>query len=90
MAKAEVQQLVELLHLRQRSLSGTLGGGFPQLRASLWHSKASVTSAAQALTPQMTENKAKVQTPSEFCARLPASASICWCRTTLLREMLGW
>ncbi|KAK9809554.1 hypothetical protein WJX73_001073 [Symbiochloris irregularis] len=60
-AKQEVQQLVELLHLRQRSLSGTLGGGFPQLRASLWHSKASITSAAQALTPQMTENKAKVE-----------------------------
>ena len=59
-ARREVGQLAELLMLRQRGLAATLGGGYPQLRSSLWHSEASVTSAAQALTPQMTENKSKV------------------------------
>ena len=60
MAREEAQQLAELLTYRQRSISGTLGGGFPLMRASLWHSDTAVASAAQSLTPQMTENQAKV------------------------------
>ena len=60
MAREEAQQLAELLTFRQRSVSATLGGNFPHMRASLWHSEAAVAAAAQALTPQMTENQSKV------------------------------
>ena len=61
-AREEAQQLAELLTYRQRSIAGTLGGGFPLMRASLWHSETAVAAAAQSLTPQMTENQAKVCT----------------------------
>lgn len=60
MAREEAQQLAELLTFRQRGISATLGGNFPHMRASLWHSEAAVAAAAQALTPQMTENQSKV------------------------------
>lgn len=39
------------------------GDGFPELRASLWQAEASVAAAAQALVPQMTENRKKVGIP---------------------------
>ena len=59
-AAAECAALVELLELRQGSLAASLDGGFPDLRATVWQSEASVQAAAQALTPQMTENKKRV------------------------------
>eukprot|EP00198_Chlamydomonas_reinhardtii_P011352 XP_001700689.1 predicted protein [Chlamydomonas reinhardtii] len=35
--------------------------GFPELRASLWQAESSVAAAVQALSPQMTENRKKVE-----------------------------
>lgn len=61
---AEVQRegasVVQLLQQRQEALAGTLGQHFPELRSTAWQSESSVQAAAQALTPQMTENKKKV------------------------------
>ncbi|CAK0760991.1 hypothetical protein CVIRNUC_002818 [Coccomyxa viridis] len=59
--KREAAQVVELLDLRQGGLTQTLDGGFPELRNSVWQSEVSVQSAVQALTPQMTENKKRVE-----------------------------
>eukprot|EP00887_Chlorella_sp_A99_P000959 scaffold5.g959.t1 len=39
----------------------TLDGGFPELRHTVWQSASAVQAAVQALTPQMTENKARVE-----------------------------
>lgn len=57
---------MELLELRSAALAATLGGpacpgGFPELRATVWQSEASVQAAVQALTPQMAENKKRVR-----------------------------
>ncbi|KAL4438050.1 hypothetical protein ABPG77_004271 [Micractinium sp. CCAP 211/92] len=60
-ARRECASLVELLDLRQGSLAATLEGGFPELRATVWQSEASVQAAVQALTPQMTENKKRAE-----------------------------
>eukprot|EP00878_Enallax_costatus_P007732 GHUV01008093.1.p1 GENE.GHUV01008093.1~~GHUV01008093.1.p1 ORF type:complete len:282 (+),score=113.63 GHUV01008093.1:347-1192(+) len=58
---AECSTLVELLEGRQAALTATLSGAFPELRATVWQSEASVQAAVQALTPQMTENKRKTE-----------------------------
>jgi len=62
---AEVQQegasVVELLQQRQEALASTLGLQFPDMRNTAWQSESSVQAAAQSLTPQMTENKKKVE-----------------------------
>ncbi|DBB08177.1 TPA: hypothetical protein ACH3X3_008361 [Trebouxia sp. C0006] len=62
---AEVQQegasVVELLQQRQAGLAATLGQQFPEMRNTTWQSESSVQAAAQTLTPQMTENKKKVE-----------------------------
>ncbi len=50
-AAAEAGQVVELLDLRQGGLAQTLEGGFPELRASAWHSEAAVQAAVQARAP---------------------------------------
>lgn len=60
-ARRECASLVELLDLRQGGLAAALEGGFPELRATVWQSEASVQAAVQALTPQMTENKKRVR-----------------------------
>lgn len=60
-AAAEAATLVELLEGRQAALAAALDGAFPELRATVWQSEASVQSAVQALTPQMTENKRKAE-----------------------------
>ncbi|KAL4425569.1 hypothetical protein ABPG75_009585 [Micractinium tetrahymenae] len=60
-ARRECASLVELLDLRQGGLAATLDGGFPELRATVWQSEASVQAAVQALTPQMTENKKRAE-----------------------------
>ena len=39
----------------------TLDGGFPELRQTVWQSAATVQAAVQALTPQMAENKSRVE-----------------------------
>jgi MoxR-like ATPase len=52
---------VEVLALRQGSLAATLGGAFPELRDTVWQSEAAVQAAAQALTPQMTENRKRAE-----------------------------
>ncbi|KAK9830840.1 hypothetical protein WJX74_009470 [Apatococcus lobatus] len=61
---AEVQQevtdLVQLLTSRQGELASMLNG-FPQLRSTIWFSEASQQAAVQSLTPQMTENRGKVE-----------------------------
>lgn len=57
----EASSLVELLEGRQRSLAITLEGDFQELRTTVWQSEGSVQSAVQALVPQMTENKRKVE-----------------------------
>jgi MoxR-like ATPase len=59
-AAREAAALVEVLALRQGSLAATLGGAFPELRDTVWQSEAAVQAAAQALTPQMTENRKRV------------------------------
>ena len=46
-AAAECAALVELLELRQGSLAASLDGGFPDLRATVWQSEASVQAALQ-------------------------------------------
>ncbi|PNW69580.1 hypothetical protein CHLRE_48g761147v5, partial [Chlamydomonas reinhardtii] len=61
-AGAEVAQLVSLLEARHAALASNLeGDGFPELRASLWQAESSVAAAVQALSPQMTENRKKVE-----------------------------
>ena len=68
-----MRQLLETKHAR---LAATLDGNYPQLKASVWHSEASQQSAVQTLTPQMTENKAKVRRrrrPSSF--RVPQAVN---------------
>ena len=52
---------MELLELRHGGLTATLDGGFPELRHTIWESEASMQTAVQALTPQMTENKKRVE-----------------------------
>jgi MoxR-like ATPase len=60
-ALTECSTLVELLESRQSALAATLEGAFPELRATVWQSEASVQAAVQALTPQITENKRKTE-----------------------------
>ncbi|KAK9854189.1 hypothetical protein WJX84_008891, partial [Apatococcus fuscideae] len=56
----EVTDLVQLLTSRQAELASMLNG-FPQLRSTIWFSEASQQAAVQSLTPQMTENRGKVE-----------------------------
>jgi len=60
-ALKEASSLVELLDLRQGGLAATLDGDFPELRSSIWLSEASAAAAAQALAPQMDENRRRVE-----------------------------
>lgn len=46
-ALAECGTLVELLQGRQAALAATLEGAFPELRATVWQSEASVQAAVQ-------------------------------------------
>lgn len=46
-ALAECSTLVELLEARQAALAATLEGAFPELRATIWQSEASVQAAVQ-------------------------------------------
>jgi MoxR-like ATPase len=46
-ALAECGTLVELLQSRQAALAATLEGAFPELRATVWQSEASVQAAVQ-------------------------------------------
>lgn len=46
-ALAECATLVELLQGRQAALAATLEGAFPELRATVWQSEASVQAAVQ-------------------------------------------
>lgn len=57
----EVSSLVELLETRHSGLTKTMDGQFPQLRSTVWQSQGSVQAAVQSLTPQMTENKKKLE-----------------------------
>jgi MoxR-like ATPase len=52
---------VELLDLRQGGLAATLDGDFPELRATLWQSESTAAAAAQALAPQMEENRKRLE-----------------------------
>lgn len=60
----EAEDLVGLLKARHAELSVSLDspdGGFPDLRGSVWQAPGSAQAAAQTLTPQMTENRKKVE-----------------------------
>eukprot|EP00803_Ostreobium_quekettii_P008827 evm.model.scf_2565.2 EVM.evm.TU.scf_2565.2 scf_2565:6735-11572(+) len=57
----EVSSLVDLLETRHSGLTKTMDGQFPQLRSTVWQSQGSVQAAVQSLTPQMTENKKKLE-----------------------------
>jgi MoxR-like ATPase len=46
-AAAEAATLVELLEGRQAALAAALDGQFPELRATVWQSEASVQAAVQ-------------------------------------------
>lgn len=46
-ALAECSTLVQLLEARQATLAATLEGAFPELRATVWQSEASVQAAVQ-------------------------------------------
>lgn len=46
-ALSECSTLVELLESRQAALAATLEGAFPELRATVWQSEASVQAAVQ-------------------------------------------
>lgn len=46
-ALTECSTLVELLESRQSALAATLEGAFPELRATVWQSEASVQAAVQ-------------------------------------------
>ena len=60
-AAKEAANLVELLDLRQEGLAATLDGDFPELRSTVWLSEAGAAAAAQALGPQMAENRKRVE-----------------------------
>ncbi len=63
-AAQEAQSLAQLLQARHAALTATLDspdGGFPELRSSVWQAQGSSQAAAQALVPQMTENRKKVE-----------------------------
>lgn len=60
-AAREAADLVELLDMRQAGLAATLDGNFPELRSTVWLSEAGAAAAAQALAPQMVENRKRVE-----------------------------
>ena len=60
-AQREAASLVELLDMRQAGLAATLDGDFPELRSTVWLSEAAAGAAAQALAPQMAENRKRVE-----------------------------
>ncbi|KAL4519632.1 hypothetical protein Ndes2437A_g07814 [Nannochloris sp. 'desiccata'] len=60
-ARQEATDLVDLLQMRQAGLAATLDGDFPELRSSVWLSEAAAATAAQALAPQMVENRKRVE-----------------------------
>ena len=60
-ASKEAADLVDLLQMRQAGLAATLDGDFPELRSSVWISEAAAATAAQALAPQMVENRKRVE-----------------------------
>lgn len=66
----ETSLLVGLLDSRHAILTAQLDGGFPELRRCVWQSPASIQAAAQALGPQMAENKKKVCYMPMVCMRL--------------------
>jgi len=58
-AANEAGVLVSLLEERHAALAGSLGAGFPELRASLWHSEASVQASVQvSLVPHLVRRSA--------------------------------
>jgi MoxR-like ATPase len=60
-ASQEAADLVDLLQMRQAGLAATLDGDFPELRSSVWLSEAAAATAAQAMAPQMVENRKRVE-----------------------------
>lgn len=63
-AAVEARSLVELLSARHGELCTVLeapAGGYPDLRSSVWQAPASAQAAAQALGPQMAENRKRVR-----------------------------
>ena len=60
-AAKEAADLVDLLDMRQAGLAATLDGNFPELRSTLWLSESGAAAAAQALAPQMVENRKRVE-----------------------------
>ncbi|KAL6753870.1 AAA domain-containing protein [Haematococcus lacustris] len=63
-AAEEASGLVELLAARHAALAAQLeapDGGFPSLRRSVWQAPSSAQAAVQTLTPQITENRKKVE-----------------------------
>jgi len=59
--KETVTSMRQLLETKHARLAATLDGNYPQLKGSVWASESSMQSAVQTLTPQMTENKARVR-----------------------------
>uniref|UniRef100_A0A7R9V9M6 AAA+ ATPase domain-containing protein n=1 Tax=Chlamydomonas euryale TaxID=1486919 RepID=A0A7R9V9M6_9CHLO len=60
-AVVEAGSLAGLLRSRHGSLVRTLEAGFPELQGSVWLSESAVAAAVQGLSPQMTENRRKVE-----------------------------
>lgn len=60
-AVQEAGALASLLRSRHASLALSLDAGFPELKSSVWQSEAATQAAVQGLTPQMTENRKKVE-----------------------------
>lgn len=59
--KETVASMAQLLESKHARLAATLDGNYPQLQNTVWQAEDTVQSAVQTLSPQMSENKLKVE-----------------------------
>lgn len=76
----ECATLVELLEARQAALAATLDGAFPELRATVWQSEASVQAAVQVRCRGCAWLTCRVHHAEDTCA-CSAPAVRCMLRT---------
>lgn len=59
--KETVASMAQLLESKHARLAATLDGNYPQLQSTVWQAEDTVQAAVQTLSPQMSENKLKVE-----------------------------
>lgn len=93
-AATEAAALVELLASRHAALCTALdapGGGFPDVRACVWHAPTAAQAAVQGLLPQMTENRKKVgKRTCHHRALQGTRLASCQVKTTNIPVCVAW